>query len=270
MKKPLSAPVPASAKHAQMLMRTFQQAQKMETVGVLAGGLAHDFNNILAGARAMLELLRQDWAEYPALARELALVEGTIGRAADLAKRLLHFSRPAQGVPQPTDLNDQVRLLASMLQRILPASIKLDLRLCRLPLRAAVDPIQFDQAVLNLALNARDAMPRGGRLQIVSRAYTPARQKHAAAQAPRHYAEIAVRDNGKGIPKQHLPLIFKPYQTGRSAAGGTGLGLTVVESIMHQHHGYVTAANRKRGGAVFKLFFPLLPAAERVKSRPPR
>ncbi len=241
-----------------MFQERLLQTQKMETIGALAGGLAHDFNNILTGIRSSIQLLLLDRREQDGTYEDLEIIQQEIMRAADIARQLLSVSRPATGHSQPIDLNDQLLHLSRLFRRTLPKNIQIQLELAPDPLIARTDPTQFEQILLNLILNARDAMPAGGWLTIRSGPVDWETTTPAIPEArPGRYAGVVVEDSGPGIDVNALPRIFEPFFTTKSRGAGTGLGLSMVQAIVRHHHGYVTAHNRPEGGAAFTIYLPL-------------
>ena len=225
------------------------QSQKMDAIGNLAGGVAHDFNNLL---QAMLTdaLLLSEAAEDPARVRKGAKnLEREIMRGGSLTRQLLVFSRRETTKPELLDLNEAARAATALLRRLLRENIELIVKLTSEPLRVLVDHGQLDQVLMNLAVNAADAMPEGGRLVI--------RTGRTGSQA-----WIAVEDTGPGIPDDIRGRIFEPFFTTKSAGKGTGLGLSVVHGIVTRHGGTVAVDSRAGSGATFTVHLPLSPAGE--------
>ncbi|OGV46093.1 MAG: hypothetical protein A2X46_12300 [Lentisphaerae bacterium GWF2_57_35] len=241
-----------------LIQERMLQAQKMETVGSLASGLAHDFNNVLTGISSSLQLMLLDPAAGARLGDDLLTIQHEIGRAADLSRRLLSFSRPSKGQPTTMNLNEQLELLARLFRRTLPKNIRIEMALSREPIHGRMDPLQFEQALLNLILNARDAMPKGGVLRIRTFECTWDRTHRGPAPKarPGRYACVSVADQGVGIPSSSLAKIFEPFYTTKQAGRGTGLGLSMVQAIVQQHHGYVYATSQPGEETVFTVAFP--------------
>ena len=238
-----------------------RQAQKMEAIGNLTGGMAHDFNNLLAVVIGNLDMLvsaRQTDAEVQDLGREAldAAVQG-----ADLTKRLLAFARRQPLQPQIVDVNELIQSHAKLLHRLLGASIEVLLELSPDVWPTLVDRAQLEAALTNLATNARDAMPNGGRLSIV----TINRHLDAeyAAQFPEvtpgDYVAIEVSDTGSGIPPEVLQRVFEPFYTTKERGKGSGLGLSMVYGFMKQTKGHVSVYSEPGVGTTFRLYLP--PAA---------
>jgi two-component system, cell cycle sensor histidine kinase and response regulator CckA len=234
----------------------FRQAQKMEAIGQLAGGVAHDFNNILAAIMLQVD----EAATRPTTTDEvrdfLSEIRQATDRAANLTRQLLQFSRQQVMQPRRLDLNAAVTDLAKMLQRIVREDVRIELHQPATPLYTRCDAGMLDQILMNLAVNARDAMPGGGRLTIETSALQISRD-----DGPRHddlrpgpYVSLRVTDDGEGIAAEHLTRIFDPFFTTKSH--GTGLGLATVFGIVKQHRGSITATSAAGGGTSFQVLLP--------------
>ncbi|MDB6026598.1 MAG: Blue-light-activated protein [Verrucomicrobiales bacterium] len=235
-----------------------RQSQKMESVGQLAAGVAHDFNNFLtlirgyAGLMSMNEELADD--EKEALQEISAAAE----RAANLTRQLLTFSRKQVMQPQELELNETVSDVAKMLHRILGEDIALHFNYAPNLPPIHADAGMMEQVLLNLAVNARDAMPRGGTLNIsteVSRINEVHVRKNSEARVGT-FVCLRVSDGGTGIPKEVLPRIFEPFFTTKDVGKGTGLGLATVYGIVKQHQGWIEVLSGVGQGTTFRLFFP--------------
>ncbi|HZR17417.1 MAG TPA: PAS domain S-box protein [Verrucomicrobiae bacterium] len=249
------------------LEEQFRQAQKMEAIGQLAGGVAHDFNNILTAMimQSELSLLSTD---LPEDVREgLQQIRSYSQRAANLTRQLLLFSRRQVMQPRLLDANEVVTSLAKMLQRIIGEDVRLQLHLHPTPLMTQADAGMLDQVVMNLSVNARDAMPGGGRLLIETseRELDEEFVRLHPDTRPGRYACLSVSDSGTGIPPQVLPHIFEPFFTTKESGKGTGLGLATVFGIVKQHQGFIEVANNPTGGARFDI---LLPLSEATSAQP--
>ena len=255
----------------QNLEAQLRQAQKMESVGQLAGGVAHDFNNILTVISGHTSLLAMSGLNEEALdsARQIGLAAD---RAANLTRQLLTFSRRQIIQPKNLDLNDVVSNMTKMLHRLLGEDISLQVNYApNLPLIHA-DPGMMEQILLNLSVNARDAMPKGGGLFVDTGAVKldPAAACKIPGASPGEYVRLTVRDTGKGIPSEILPHIFEPFFTTKDVGKGTGLGLATVYGIVQQHRGWITAASKVGQETVFEVFLPAIaaPGAVRETARP--
>jgi PAS domain S-box-containing protein len=246
----------------------FRQSQKMEAFGQLAGGVAHDFNNILSVMMMQAEL--SETAEsVPADVQEgLRQIRASAERAANLTRQLLLFSRKQVMQPRDLDLNELVTSLAKMLQRILEENVRLQLNLHPSPLITYADAGMIDQVIMNLAVNARDAMPGGGRLiittsqQVVDEGLVRLHQE----VVPGDYVALSVSDSGTGIPTDVLPRIFEPFFTTKEAGKGTGLGLATVFGIVKQHRGLLQVESEPGQGATFRVMLPARTAAPQIAS----
>lgn len=236
-----------------------RQSQKMEAIGQLSGGVAHDFNNLLTVIIGHIELLnRVDSA--PEGKDSLTEIRHAAERAANLTRQLLLFARKQAMQMQNLDLNTAVANTIKMLTRILGEDIQLEFKPVNLELPIRADAGMLDQILMNLAINARDAMPNGGRLCIeTSSAEFDA---ETAADFPQvragKFASISVSDTGIGIPADVLPKIFEPFFTTKDVDKGTGLGLATVFGITQQHGGWINAYSEVNNGAVFRIYLPLV------------
>lgn len=230
--------------HQSHLQRQLEHSQRMETVGTLAGGIAHDVNNQLAAILGQLHLTREQLPEtHPVQARILRAEEAT-RRCAQTTKALLSFSHESQPELKSVNLNKVVEETADILDRLLGGRIRLSLALQPDLPRLAGDAVQLEQVLMNLSVNARDAMPTGGVLSL--RTFRDARGQVC----------LEVQDTGSGIPEGILPHIFEPFVTTKELGKGTGLGLAMVFGIVKAHQGQVQAENLPEGGARFRLAFP--------------
>jgi len=238
----------------------------MDAVGQLTGGIAHDFNNMLTGIIGALDLIRLRLAagRPDDLPRYLEAAQGSAQRAASLTQRLLAFSRRQPLQTQPTAVNPLIRSLAELLQRSLSETIRFELALEDDAGLALVDPSQMENALLNLALNARDAMPDGGTLRIETQqlALLPEQASRHAVQ-PGDYLCIRVIDSGVGIPAGLVDKVFEPFFTTKPLGEGTGLGLSMVYGFVRQSGGFITIDTRQGEGTRVTLHVPMAPADTR-------
>ena len=229
------------------------QAQKMEAVGQLTGGIAHDFNNLLTAVAGSLELLR---VRNPELADARLLTDALSAsrRAGDLVQRLLAFSRRQALRPEVVDVGEKLGEMAELLRISLGVGVELAVNLPTWPVRALVDPAQLESAVLNLAINARDAMPEGGRLDLtVSRT----RLDDALRELPAgEYVSVAVQDSGTGIAADVLPHVFEPFFSTKPDGAGSGLGLSMVFGFVRQSGGDLRLDSQPGSGTCIELLFP--------------
>ncbi len=238
----------------------FRQAQKMEGIGQLAGGAAHDFNNILAVIQMQSDLLKASSglsAEQSEYAQEIG---STVERATALTRQLLLFSRREVFQPRDLNLSESVANTTKMLRRVLGENVKIQVKLASLAMWIHADAGMMDQVLLNLAVNARDAMPNGGQLVIETSEVeldelAAARRVHAR---PGSFACLSVSDNGTGIRPEILPKIFEPFFTTKDVGKGTGLGLATVFGIVQQHQGWIDVQSELGKGTTFCVFIPRL------------
>ena len=236
------------------LREQLRQSQKMDAMGRLAGGVAHDFNNLLTVINGWCEGLSAASPEDRTAAVEQ--IVGAAAKAANLAGQLLSFSRQNAVTPRVVDLNLVIDDIGRMLRRAIGEDVLLDSALASTPMFVRVDQGQMDQVLVNLALNARDAMPRGGRLTLgTARRSIDAAEAGTLGLEPGAYVALWVRDTGTGIPGDALPRIFEPFFTTK-ADRGTGLGLATVQTIVHHAGGVIAAANVPEGGAEFRILLP--------------
>jgi PAS domain S-box-containing protein len=249
----------------------FRQSQKMEGIGQLAGGVAHDFNNILAIIQMQSELLKSSGglsASQAEFADEIGL---TVQRAAALTRQLLLFSRREVFQPLDLDLSASITSTAKMLGRILGENIQMQLKLASQPMFIHADAGMIDQVLLNLTVNARDAMPNGG--QLVIETSGAEFDEFAASQSAQarigSYVRLSVSDSGCGIPPEILPRIFEPFFTTKDVGKGTGLGLATVFGIVKQHQGWINVYSEVNHGTTFRIYLPRLAKNGGPKSAPP-
>jgi two-component system, cell cycle sensor histidine kinase and response regulator CckA len=235
-----------------------RHAQKMEAVGQLAGGVAHDFNNLLLAILANAELALRSMPRPSEIAEHLSEIELAAQRAADLTKQLLAFSRRQPLRPVPVDLNDLTRGLMRMVRRLLPENIGIESISGHELASVNADPGQLEQVIVNLCVNARDAMERGGRLTIETKNVSMDGhycETHPWAR-PGRYVLLRVTDTGAGMTAVVRERAFEPFFTTKGAQRGTGLGLSTVYGIVQQHGGMVHIYSELGEGTTFKVFFP--------------
>ena len=238
-----------------------RQSQKMEAVGRLAGGVAHDFNNLLTVIRGYSELLLARLAPDDPIRKDMVEIKKAADRASGLTRQLLAFSRRQFIAPKVIDLNALIANMDGMLRRLLGEDI---VELCTElnPHAGSIraDAGQIEQVIMNLAVNARDAMPKGGRLTIETHNVTigkPTRQTPAGVK-PGAYVLLAVRDTGHGMDEETQSHLFEPFFTTKEKGKGTGLGLSTVYGIVKQNGGSIVVESQKDQGATFKIYFPLI------------
>ena len=249
----------------------FLQAQKMEAVGQLAGGVAHDYNNILAATMLHLQLLQMRQNLDPDLASSLRELEQGAQRAASLTRQLLLFSRRQVLQTKRVDLNEVIQGLMKMLRRLLGEDIEKIFSAAPEPVWVEADVGMLEQVVMNLSINARDAMPGGGRLTLATqRLSSEAKEPGLGPEArPGQFACLTVTDTGCGMDEATLKRVFEPFFTTKEPGKGTGLGLATVQSIVTQHRGRVEVESAVGRGTTFRVFLPAaeLPAAAQIQAR---
>ncbi len=235
-----------------------QQSQRMEAIGQLTGGIAHDFNNLLTVVSGNAELLLEDTAGQPAQRQLVQMIATAAQRGAALTQRLLAFARKQALDPKAVDLNQMVASLDPMLRRTLGEHIQIELIRAAGLWPALVDQGQLENALLNLCLNARDAMPGGGRLTLET-ANVRLDEEYAARNAdvqPGQYVMLAVSDTGQGITPEHLQRVFEPFFTTKEKGKGTGLGLSMVYGFVKQSSGHLAIYSEPGQGTSVKLYLP--------------
>ena len=238
--------------------RQLQQAQKMEAVGTLAGGISHDFNNLLQAINGFTQILLMDKSKSDPDYHKLKSIETAGGRAAELVKQLLFFSRKVEAKRKPLDLNMEVRQAHGILERTIPKMIDIDFRPGGPLWPVNADQVQIEQVLLNLGVNAADAMPEGGRLLLETENIIIGQDfvhTHLGAKAGR-YVLLNVSDTGHGMNRETLEHIFEPFFTTKEIGRGTGLGLASVFGIVKSHGGYITCYSEVGRGTNFKIYLP--------------
>jgi signal transduction histidine kinase/CheY-like chemotaxis protein len=246
-----------SEKEREELQAQLIQAQKLEAVGRLAGGVAHDFNNILTVILSSCHLLRKDAGSGPAQGR-VSMIETAAERAASLTRQLLAFSRHQVLEIQSINLNSVIEETAKLLEKLLGEDVKLSLSLDSKLGNILADSTQVVQILMNLAVNARDAMPDGGTLEIQTGNVeaTPELVAKVPGLMPGQKVVLTVRDSGTGIPDEIRDKIFEPFFTTKEADKGTGLGLSTVYGIVRQSSGVIDFTSAAGRGTTFRIYFP--------------
>ncbi|MHB8110115.1 MAG: PAS domain S-box protein [Syntrophorhabdaceae bacterium] len=234
------------------------QSQKMEAIGQLAGGIAHDFNNILTALIGYGNLLETEMAEDDPLQSYVEEILASSKRAANLTQSLLSFSRKQTINLAHHNLNEIISGVQKLLKRLLSEDIDLELSLADTEMTVLADITHIQQVILNLATNARDAMPSGGKLSIATeRVRNDDSFIRSQDDKGLSYAKISVSDNGEGMDQQVLTRIFEPFFTTKEVGKGTGLGLSIVYGIIKQHNGFISVTSEKRNGTAFHIYIPL-------------
>jgi signal transduction histidine kinase/ActR/RegA family two-component response regulator len=235
-----------------------RQAQRLEAVGHLAGGVAHDFNNVLAAILSYADLA-SDATDDPDLEADLRAIQHAARRGADLTRKLLQFSRRRPGEVMIVDVNDRVADVTGMLGRTLGEDVSLRTALASHPTTALVDPVELDQVLLNLVVNARDAVSPGGTITIATEvvALAAADAEVLAGADPGRYVRLTVADDGAGMDPEVIEHAFEPFFTTKGRGEGTGLGLSTVYGIVQRHGGRVSAHSTPGEGTTIEVLLPL-------------
>jgi two-component system, cell cycle sensor histidine kinase and response regulator CckA len=244
--------------HRKQLEEQLRQSQKMDAVGHLAGGVAHDFNNILTVIQGFAQMLRAEPGLNTDTVEGLNQIVLASQRAASLTRQLLAFSRKQVMQSRRLDLNEVVGNLVKMLRRIIGEDIAFQFEPCSQPAHVVGDEDMIAQILMNLAANARDAMPKGGKLTVSLQALrldAGAAQRHPDARAG-DYITLSVTDTGTGITPENLNHVFEPFFTTKAVGKGTGLGLSTVYGIVKQHQGWIEVSSQVSVGTIFTIIFP--------------
>jgi len=232
------------------------QAQKMEAVGQLTGGIAHDFNNLLTVILGNLELLRIHSAEQPKLLRHIDSAIAATARGGALTQRLLAFSRRQSLHPVPVDVTALLRGMEELLRRTLGEDIRIEIEAAPNLWNSMIDPNQLESAILNLALNARDAMPLGGELLMTLQNCNAIRGVSGDPDSANDYIKLRIRDTGRGISADVLPHVFEPFFTTKGPGEGSGLGLSMVYGFIHQSGGSIVLTSTLGEGTTAEVLLP--------------
>ena len=246
-------------RHAAETDRILARRQRIESLGELAGGVAHDFNNLLMVISASAQLLKEQ-VSTPEAAENLRMIETSVSSASDLASQLLALGKRQDLHFEPSDIGERVLVIGEMLRRVLGAGVEvvIDAETEMLPVMA--DTGQIDQVLMNLGLNARDAMPDGGKLVLsacgdeIDEEFTASRPWARAGR----YVRIDVADNGVGMAPETIDRIYDPFFTTKSDTGGTGLGLSVTRGIVEQHGGLIRTTSKPGRGTIVSVYLPVI------------
>ncbi|MGE5799650.1 MAG: response regulator [Syntrophaceae bacterium] len=234
-------------------------AKKMEAIGTLAGGIAHDFNNHLQGISGYIQLLMMRGDRDRTEQGWLLQIERSVQRAAALTKQLLIFSRKEESRLEPIDLNEVVRQAQKTLARTIPESISAEMRLAADLSSIDGDAVQLEHVLFNLGINAKDAMPGGGKIIIETRnvQLDEAFCRNHVGLAPGAYVELTFTDTGHGMDRETLERIFEPFYTTKGVGSGIGLGLAIVYGIVQSHHGLILCESSRDTGTTFRVYLPV-------------
>jgi len=239
-----------------------RQAQKMEAVGRLAGGVAHDFNNVLTAIFGYTDLLLEQFAEDDARRADVEEIRKSAERAAALTRQLLAFSRKQIMQPRTIDLNAAICSLEKLLARLIGEDIELRLALQPEVHNVRADPGQVEQVLMNLAANARDAMPEGGTLRVATSNVTVGGDTSSRPGLKAgEYAMLTVHDSGMGMPQHVRAHVFEPFFTTKDQGKGTGLGLATVYGIVKQSGGWIYVESEEGQGTTFVIYLPRVPTS---------
>ena len=239
------------------------QAQRMEALGRLAGGVAHDFNNLLTVIIGYGDMLVAGLPEEDPTRKGLEAILDAANRAGNLTRQLLLFSRRQEVWPRDVNVSEAISALERMLRRVMPEDVTLEVDAGDPGLMAHVDPGQLDQVIVNLAVNARDAMTCGGRLRIAVRRALVSGMVDAGGEAvaPGDYVVVGVSDTGAGMDEETRSRIFEPFFTTKGEGKGTGLGLATVYGIVKRSGGFLSVQSSRGHGSTFDVYLPLVAEA---------
>ena len=248
------------------LEEQFRQSQKMESVGRLAGGVAHDFNNMLSVILGAADLCKRKIEDDEPITPYLELIANAARRSSDITRQLLAFSRKEVNSPKPVDLNQLIEESNKILSRLISEDIVLAFHPADRLWIVMIDPSQVDQILMNLAVNARDAMPRGGSLTIetANRRITSDYAYLNRNARPGDYVQLTVSDTGLGMDKKTMEHIFEPFFTTKGVGKGTGLGLATVYGIVRQNNGFINVYSEPGHGSTFQVNFPRYSGASEI------
>jgi len=254
------------------LSRQLLQAQKMEAVGTLAGGIAHDFNNLLQVVLGYSELLLTDRQMDSHFIDDLARINRAARTGSDLVQQLLTFSRKSETNPRPLNLNHRIEQIQKLLERTLPKMVEIELLLKSDLPPIHADPTQIEQILMNLAINARDAMPNGGTLAIETDEVTLDEDycRTHLCPNPGRFVVLQVSDTGEGMDPETLEHIFEPFYTTKGPGEGTGLGLAMVYGIVQHHEGFIRCYSEPGKGTSFKIYWPAVLSSKEALEKTPR
>jgi signal transduction histidine kinase len=246
-------------KEKTILEESYYHAQRMESLGIFVGGIAHDFNNLLMGVILYCELLLMNDKHDDETVSHLKQIMESGKRASQMVKQLLTFSRKEKSAPILVNINELITLFQKTFSRLIGEDIKLTISLDDTVESIKIDPVQLEQVITNIVINARDAMPNGGSINIQTQLVAYNEKiillDHDAPQS--HYIKLSIEDSGIGMDEQTKAKIFDPFYTTKEVGKGTGLGLSSVYGIVKANHGYITVESELGSGTTFHLYFPV-------------
>jgi nitrogen-specific signal transduction histidine kinase/ActR/RegA family two-component response regulator len=242
-----------------------RQAQKMDAIGQLTGGVAHDFNNMLTVITGTIDILEAGVADRPELAAIAKLINEAADRGAELTSHLLAFARKQPLQPRPTNIHDVIAEAARLLRPTLGRNVEIKVLLEKESWPALIDPAQLSMAIVNLGINARDAMPNGGKLTLETENMHLDQTSVNGEVQPCEFVMIAVTDTGIGIPEEIRERVFEPFFTTKPTGKGTGLGLSMVYGFVRQSGGHVKLYSEEGIGTTIKLFLPRAAAGDVIE-----
>lgn len=247
-----------------------QQSQKLEAVGTLTGGIAHDFNNLLTAILGYTQLSIQELGDTHRVRENLVTIELAATRGAELTKKLLAFSKRQILDRRVINLNESISEILKLLQRVIGENIMVSFSAASDLRTVSADPAQVEQVIMNLSLNARDAMPQGGRLMIKTENVELDEYycRQYPYSYPGKYAQILVSDTGVGMDTETVERIFEPFFTTKESGKGSGLGLSMVYGIIKQHGGHINVYSELAHGTTFKIFLPVVDSEPQTKPAP--
>lgn len=242
------------------LEEALQHSRKMEAVGTLAGGVAHDFNNMLQGILGYASFMKEKLSETDPMYKPVSVIEHSAKRAADLTKQLLGFARGGKYIIRPVDLNNAMENVVNILSRTFDKAIEINLVTAEGLWKVEADQSQMEHVALNLCINARDAMPSGGVLRIETLNYEG--KPPVPSAGPGKYAVMKISDTGVGINKKILQRIFEPFFTTKEIGKGTGMGLAMAYGVIENHSGFITVESNEGRGSTFTVYLPATEKSE--------
>ena len=253
------------------LEEQLQQSQRLEAVGQLTGGVAHDFNNLLTVILGHSELLEEQLEETPLLRDSARLIRGAAERAAELPRRLLAFARRQPLAPEIVDVNELINGLTPLLRPTLHEHVDFNIVPCASPWPAFIDPAQLESAILNLCINARDAVSGNGSIVLETANVTLDKNyaRRDSEVVPGDYVQVVVSDTGEGIPAAALKKVFEPFFTTKPKGKGTGLGLSMVYGFVKQSRGHIKIYSEPGEGTTVKLYLPRADRTDQKAEVPP-